>query len=40
MELCAQLGVAIAEKDVLFMEHKVNGKSKGLVVSFPVFHAE
>lgn len=32
MELCAQLGVVIEEKDILFMEHKVNGKSKGLVV--------
>lgn len=38
VELCSQLGVVIAEKDILFMEHKVNGKSKGLVVSFPGFH--
>ncbi|KIR25442.1 hypothetical protein I307_06025 [Cryptococcus deuterogattii 99/473] len=32
VELCSQLGVVIAEKDILFMEHKVNGKSKGQAV--------
>ncbi|OXG31534.1 hypothetical protein J008_01205 [Cryptococcus neoformans] len=32
VELCAQLGVVIVEKDILFMEHKVNGKSKGQAV--------
>ncbi|KAK8869748.1 hypothetical protein IAR55_000316 [Kwoniella newhampshirensis] len=32
VSLCAQLGIKIDFKDVLFMEHKVNGKSKGQAV--------